>query len=533
MIHFQCKSCGKQLAVQDSRAGTVGACPRCKGPVHVPRGHPSPEEQGRDSEDAFPFSRWGLRKALLWYLCFHTLSFLVGVAGAVGFVLILLKEPLSIQMILQLATAGCATVAGLCYWVVSMPNWRLFFASTIPSSTEYVVTDDRLVRYASGDRVVEEVPFANITHVRLVTRRNQEDPEISARILGIDLRSLDDQQTTLDHSFCVWSQKMHRHDLVLIQDFFDDPLKTVYRKIKQRWQLWQETHPASGREVKPSSRPRKAPAWHEQPMIYLLGGLGLLVAVAGAAIVCVGALLGQGKEADKEGGVPAQANKPEERAGAGGLPGLLAYWPLDEGQGNSAKDASGGGSSATLHGGEWVQGVKGTAVRLGGKSDYVDLGSQPRLNFPADGPFTIAIWFATRSNGVLCSFRRQRSLFPVIELSVRQGRLTGWVRDDRSGFGGARLTGGAGNDGKWHHAALVRQGDGTIELFLDGASQGHARGTNSGGPITTDLRTLGCDRVRLAQEKAPGFLAGSLDEICVYHRPLSQAEIVSLAARKQ
>jgi hypothetical protein len=334
---------------------------------------------------------------------------------------------------------------------------------------------------------------------------------------------------------------MHRHDLVMIDDFFDVPLKSVYRKIKKRWEEWQETHPAPAKEVRPVSRPRKLLAWYQKPLTYVFAGLGLMGLIGVVLLVCLVSLLGHGKKDDKVAAPPEaeearptpHENKSVERFGPKSQSGLLAYWPLDEGQGKAVNDASGNGSLGRIHGGEWLPGVQGSAVRLSGKGDFVDLGSERRLDFGPAAPFTLVGWVAARSNGVICSFRRQALLFPVIELSIRQGHLFGWVRDDTSGFGGAKVTGALVNDGKWHHVALRRQEDGSLELFLDGASQGSSKGKSSGGPITTDLRTLGCDRLLLSREKAPGYLAGDFDEFCVYNRLVAPAEIAALAGRKE
>jgi hypothetical protein len=542
MIRLQCEQCGKPLTVQNDRAGAVGTCPHCKEQFRVPRSQASPTEEGHDSEDRFAFSRSGLLKGLLWFLGFASIAFVVMVCSVIGCVLIVVNGPLSFEMIWKWVFLALAAMAGGCYFLMALPNWRLFFFSAIPSSSYYLVKSDRLVRYSRANRVVEEVPFANIAAVRMLTRRNVENPEITAKVLGIDLRNLDDPQTILDRQFCRWSQKMHRHDLVMIDDFFDVPLKTVYRKIKKRWEVWQETHPVTVKEARPTSRPRELLAWYQKPLTYVFAGLGLMGVIGLVLLVSLVSLLVRGKKDGKAATPPAaeaarstpQISKPVEHFGPASLPGLAAYWPLDEGQGQAASDASGNGSLGSLHGGEWLPGVQGSAVRLDGKGDFVDLGSERRLDFGPAGPFTLAGWVTARSNGVICSFRRRASLFPVIELSVRRGHLHGWVRDDTSGFGGVNLDGASVNDAKWHHVALLRQGDGTIELFLDGASQGSAKGNSSGGPITTDLRTLGCDRLMMIRQKRdPGYLAGDLDEFCVYTRPLGPAEIATLAGRKQ
>jgi hypothetical protein len=164
----------------------------------------------------------------------------------------------------------------------------------------------------------------------------------------------------------------------------------------------------------------------------------------------------------------------------------------------------------------------------------VDLGDDARLNFGRGAPFTLAGWVATEADrGQICAFRKA-SGFGVIGVQVVKGNLHGWVRDDNSGFGGVQLTGGPIKDGKWHHFALTRQPDGTVELFLDGRSQGKEVGKNSGGPITTDLRALASDRfVATSGKNNPAYFAGSIDEVCLYDRVLTPGEIGVLAGKQE
>jgi hypothetical protein len=399
VIRFRCEACGKQLAVQDSRAGTRGTCPDCKEPFRVPGDRqaeessqqpradnheaevrdPASADRGPESEVMLSFSRSGLRKSLAWVLFFQLGALLLLVGASIGCVVIVQKEQVSFQMILGLLSVALVGVVGLCYFLMALPNWRLFFFSTIPSSSYYLVTSDRLVRYSRRDEVLEEIPFANIADVSLVTKRNEENPEVTARVLGIDLRNLNDRKTILDQPFCRWSQKMHQYDLVLIEDFFAVPLKTVYRKIKRRWQQWQETNPRSAEatDTLPRPRRRRRLAWYQKPLTYVFGGLGLGILV-GLVVLLI--LLGRDRNAGNApapaagpGAGPQQVNKAaSEPFGPKSLPGLLAYWPLDEAQGQAANDASGNGSLGHIHGGEWLQGVKGSALRLVFRQSSID-----------------------------------------------------------------------------------------------------------------------------------------------------------------
>ena len=59
---------------------------------------------------------------------------------------------------------------------------------------------------------------------------------------------------------------------------------------------------------------------------------------------------------------------------------IAAYWKLDEVFGTTAADASGNGHTGVLQGGPtWTTGMRGGALTLDGKDDYVDFGDPQDL----------------------------------------------------------------------------------------------------------------------------------------------------------
>jgi hypothetical protein len=229
-------------------------------------------------------------------------------------------------------------------------------------------------------------------------------------------------------------------------------------------------------------------------------------------------------------------------AGGGGVdPSLLSYWKLDDGGGTVAADSGSFGQAGTLvNGPSWTAGKIGGGLSLNGVDEYVVLGSGGPVQVGAGASFTIGVWFRTTDNyGTIFSARNSAEGGAVIDLTVGYdgadnslGRLKALVRQDNGTGGYARVTGGLVNDGAWHHAALTRNAGGMIELFLDGVSQGTSVGSESGGAISTDLRTLGCER-RWVQDAFgtadQRYLNGSLDDVRIYSRALSAAEIVNLS----
>jgi len=223
--------------------------------------------------------------------------------------------------------------------------------------------------------------------------------------------------------------------------------------------------------------------------------------------------------------------------------GLVGCWNLDETSGLTAADGSGSGNNGTLvNGPTWnpTGGQIGGALVFDGIDDYVDLGTDSSLNFGSSKPFTVTAWVKTTEDyGLIVSFRSSTDGGPVMDLSVGYegadsdpGKAMILVRQDGGGGGYAHVTGGSVKDGLWHHVAAVRGSGSTVELFVDGNSQGTSSGSESGGAITTNLRAIGSERRWVSDGYGTSdqrYLVGTIDDVRIYNRALSAWEIAELA----
>jgi hypothetical protein len=232
---------------------------------------------------------------------------------------------------------------------------------------------------------------------------------------------------------------------------------------------------------------------------------------------------GEGKPPHVRGEVPA----------LGKLPGLIAHWPFEEGEGDKAADASGNGHHGVLHGAKWIKGIRGKALWFDEQNVYFDYGSGPAFNFAANAPFTITGWIQTKAAvGTIVSQRNSKDGGPDIEISLNNGKLAALVREDGGEFGQPGvLAGAAVHDGIWLHFALTRRPGGIIELFIDGKSQGKTSSPQSAGPITTNLRSVASERYWLTVRPGAGWAHwnGCMDEFAIFNRALADAEIQRLA----
>jgi type II secretory pathway pseudopilin PulG len=222
--------------------------------------------------------------------------------------------------------------------------------------------------------------------------------------------------------------------------------------------------------------------------------------------------------------------------------GVVGCWKLDETSGTTAVDSSGNGNNGALVNmtspGCWVAGQIGGALVFDGSDDYVDLGTDSSLNFGDSEPFTIAAWIKTTDEyGLIVSFRNSEDDGSDIDFAVgneggdgdHPGKAMILVRQDGGGEWASVISGPSVNDGQWHHVAAVRGSGSTIELFVDGVSQGTSSGSESGGAITTNVRAIGCEVYWDCGGDEYCSLAGTIDDVRIYKRALTAEEIAELA----
>jgi hypothetical protein len=211
---------------------------------------------------------------------------------------------------------------------------------------------------------------------------------------------------------------------------------------------------------------------------------------------------------------------------------LIGYWPLDEGSGHTATDASGTGHTGTSSTGlPWSTDYPLSnfnnrhSLNLNGSSQHATLPSNSQLGMLTNN-FTVAGWVRPTS---LSGVRRILS-------SARSSGNRGWgfgLRD--SGFRfttyGIRdydTTGVSIQPNVWTHVAAVMGSNNHVTFYVNGV----AVQTVSGSAVaqtTTDPFLIGASTLVNSQNRHE-FFAGGLDDLRVYRRVLSVEEISQLAA---
>lgn len=189
-------------------------------------------------------------------------------------------------------------------------------------------------------------------------------------------------------------------------------------------------------------------------------------------------------------------------------------------------DLSPAGLDAYLHGGATrVTGRFGGAVNLDGVDDHVRLPFAEALAV-SDDDFTWTGWFrygASDSTQALLWAYHQGEVYSQLWLRAEpaSGRLRAWAQSGQTSF--TLTSTRAYDDQAWHHFALRRSG-GALTLHVDGAAVGSVNVTGLGSvsprrPFQIHLgqRLDGAQRLR-----------GALDEVRLYDRALTAAEISSL-----
>ncbi|MCO6435859.1 MAG: LEPR-XLL domain-containing protein [Phycisphaerae bacterium] len=207
--------------------------------------------------------------------------------------------------------------------------------------------------------------------------------------------------------------------------------------------------------------------------------------------------------------------------------GLVGHWNFNEGAGLEAADSVGGtiGTLTNMSGSEWNGGLE-----FDGVDDYIHLNED--LSPTLGGTATVSAWIRTTQTGAPQSYYSP---------SIIGNEQSGGTNDIRWGFidNQGRIGMGVGNDtgarsaeavndGEWHHVAFTRNADtGEVAVYVDGELSSTFAGT--AGTFQSPLFDIGRTVDYNDAQPETSYFQGSLDEIRVYDRTLSAAEISQLA----
>jgi len=203
--------------------------------------------------------------------------------------------------------------------------------------------------------------------------------------------------------------------------------------------------------------------------------------------------------------------------------GLVGYWNMDEGSGQTAYDGSQVGvNDGTLHGPKWTTGVRplsgaargGGGLSFDGVDDFVRVPNSPSVNVTGD--ITVEKWvrldFALATYGTTVHKEFQYTF------TIRGDRFVSWADSslwNYAVFGyfdiGLQL-------GVWHHIVVTKSGS-TVRIYRDGAER--VVRTGFGGALTSTTNDVSIGAYHFTSR----FLNGLIDEVRIYNRALSPAEI--------
>ncbi|HKR13834.1 MAG TPA: LamG-like jellyroll fold domain-containing protein [Pyrinomonadaceae bacterium] len=203
----------------------------------------------------------------------------------------------------------------------------------------------------------------------------------------------------------------------------------------------------------------------------------------------------------------------------------VGYWKFDENTGSTTADSSGNAYNGTLTSGpSWTTGRVNSALSFDGTDDYVQVGAQAGLEM--SDTLTISAWiFPTGAGsdgtlgGTIVNKEGEYQLFRLPNGSIR------WVLANTDPGWALVDTGASAPLNQWTHVAFTYN-KGTGKTYING-SLVH---TYSGSGAIVDNIHPSEDDLRIGGRQGWNqFFNGKIDEVRVYNRGLSAAEVQILA----
>ena len=207
---------------------------------------------------------------------------------------------------------------------------------------------------------------------------------------------------------------------------------------------------------------------------------------------------------------------------------VVAHWKFDEGTGTVVADSSGNKYNGTTEfGPEWVDGVMGKAMKFNGTDQYVTV---PDNNLTeAVYAFSVSVWFkpteasTTQARGVIGIMNDlDRSAFNIGIDQLYDGNDVYFRVSNIGNIAEKASADQALGNTKWNHVVGIYNGE-KLFLYQNGVLQ-------KNNPPFTGTSKNSAKPLRMSYDYSKGLSSfpGAIDEVRIYHRALSPAEVAEL-----
>ncbi|MBI2609940.1 fibronectin type III domain-containing protein [Candidatus Giovannonibacteria bacterium] len=201
--------------------------------------------------------------------------------------------------------------------------------------------------------------------------------------------------------------------------------------------------------------------------------------------------------------------------------GLVAHWKFDEGAGFVASDSSGSNNTGNISAATWTSGKIGQALSFDGSSSYVDFGNPSSLKIT--GSQTISIWlyptdFSQRRNPISKAYGGEGTI--TVETDGTVNYFYGTCGGDCTPYQGFTMT-SALTANSWTNLVLVRDLSAMkLRWYKNSVLINESTANYSSAVASASSLLVGKGYVY--------NFAGNIDDIRIYNRALSIAEVQSI-----
>jgi hypothetical protein len=213
--------------------------------------------------------------------------------------------------------------------------------------------------------------------------------------------------------------------------------------------------------------------------------------------------------------------------------GLVAYWPLDQVQGNKTPDLVNGYDMQlnNLSAADLVDGIRGKCFSFSNQKKTLLSrvhGASDELPINKHAAFTVSLW--TKVNGTgqsdlrVFSEGNTSNSDPLFNIGTHNGGASGQVDlffRQGSWPSSHILTTGEPFDDQWHHLAFVQQEDGSRTIYIDGIADELEIPAKPAGNWNLNDTTIG----GILRATPTHWITGLIDEVALWKRALTLEEI--------